>query len=42
LGDPTLRQHYGQLAREQAKQFTHARMIDGYVDLINQVTGIQK
>ncbi len=42
LDDPTLCEQYGQLAKERAKRFTHAKMIDGYVGLIEQVTGSRK
>jgi glycosyltransferase involved in cell wall biosynthesis len=39
LRDASLRQHYGQLARERARNFSHEKMIDGYVKLIEKVSG---
>jgi len=37
LSDPDLRREYGQLARERAPQYTHARMIDSYASVIERV-----
>lgn len=38
LDEPALGQDYGRRAREYAKRFTHDRMLDGYVALIEQLT----
>jgi glycosyltransferase involved in cell wall biosynthesis len=37
LSDKDLREEFGQLAQERATLYTHARMIDGYVSVIERV-----
>ncbi len=38
IRDPALRKSYGEMARRRAAEFTHERMIDGYLQVINQLT----